>query len=134
MKYLKLYEGFLGKPDDSRFSVYLDENNEIFLVDVNNEEQNFDDRIGFIHYRIDKFRGEKSLNIVFINVNVNMRGKKIGDKIMIELNKIAKDNNCYYQTLEVLEKNTIALNLYKKHNFTIYDKTLDFLFMNKKTY
>ena len=69
--------------------------------------------IGFVNYYdlYDRFE------IVNINVIEQFRNKKIASKMMEYIIKKGYENNIKNITLEVDEKNQIAIKLYKKYNF-----------------
>ena len=128
MRHIKYFEGFLGKPSDENCNI-LYENDEIILTKDHSLSEN---KIGFITYRFDEFQNEKALNIVFIILNNDKRSKGYGGKIMHILNILAKENNCKYMHLEVLQSNKNAYNFYIKHGFKKYDYELSFDLLYKE--
>ncbi len=58
-------------------------------------------------------------DITNIAVHPDYRGHSFGDIIVENLIKTAKEQNATCMTLEVRASNIAAINLYKKHNFTI---------------
>lgn len=58
-------------------------------------------------------------DITNIAVHPDYRGHNFGDIIVENLIKTAKELGATCMTLEVRASNTPAINLYKKHNFTI---------------
>lgn len=69
-----------------------------------------------------------STNFCFItNVSVDdkLKGKKIGDSLIFQLNKYCLENNIKQIQLEVRKENIKAINFYKKHNFTILKENID---------
>lgn len=81
----------------SNYYIYNDDNNIIGFLDFS-----------FIYDRIE-------LNYIY--VLKKYRGKEIASKMMKELIKFAKDNNCLNITLEVNENNISAIKLYEKYDF-----------------
>ena len=53
-------------------------------------------------------------------VDKNFRGYGLSTKLLITIEDIANQRNCCKLTLEVLEKNEIAINSYKKFGFSNY--------------
>ncbi len=58
-------------------------------------------------------------HITNIAVHPDFRGNSFGDVIVENLIKVAKDVNIAAMTLEVRSSNIAAINLYKKHNFSV---------------
>lgn len=58
-------------------------------------------------------------HITNIAVHPDFRGHNFSDVIVENLVKTAKDLNITAMTLEVRESNIAAVNLYKKHNFSV---------------
>ena len=58
-------------------------------------------------------------HITNIAVHPDFRRNSFGDVIVENLIKIAKDMSVISMTLEVRSSNIAAINLYKKHNFSI---------------
>lgn len=85
------------------------------------------DRAGFMHYRIE---GD-TFHIVWLDLSDKYKGLGNGDKIMYELESKANEEKCNKMKLQVLESNTRAVNLYKKHGFTVIEKEGFFLIMQK---
>lgn len=86
-----------------------------------------DEKAGFMHYRVE----EKTFHIIWLNLIEKYRGLGNGDKIINELESKAKEEKCNKMTLEVIEKNKVAINLYKKHGFEIVKKDNIFFIMRK---
>ena len=57
------------------------------------------------------------LEIYFIGVKLELRNKGVGKKFLRNIINLAKDRSATSVILEVNEKNTIALNIYKSLNF-----------------
>lgn len=58
-------------------------------------------------------------HITNIAVHPDFRRNNFGDIVVENLFKIAKDKNMASLTLEVRSSNIAAINLYKKHNFSV---------------
>ncbi|HAK41442.1 MAG TPA: ribosomal-protein-alanine N-acetyltransferase [Clostridium sp.] len=58
-------------------------------------------------------------HITNIAVHPDFRRNNFGDIVVENLIKIAKDKNMASLTLEVRSSNIAAINLYKKHNFSV---------------
>ena len=58
-------------------------------------------------------------HITNIAVHPDFRRNNFGDTVVENLIKIAKDKNIASLTLEVRSSNIAAINLYKKHNFSV---------------
>jgi len=58
-------------------------------------------------------------HITNIAVHPDFRRNNFGDTVVENLIKIAKDKNMASLTLEVRSSNIAAINLYKKHNFSV---------------
>lgn len=58
-------------------------------------------------------------HITNIAVHPDFRRNNFGDIVVENLIKIAKDKNMASLTLEVRSSNIVAINLYKKHNFSV---------------
>lgn len=58
-------------------------------------------------------------HITNIAVHPDFRRSNFGDTVVENLIKIAKANNMASLTLEVRSSNIAAINLYKKHNFSV---------------
>lgn len=72
----------------------------------------------FIEYKMhNNFKNIGHLEDVIIDEKY--RNKGLGMKLIQELIKIAKDNNCYKIILNCNEDNKKAINLYLKNNFVI---------------
>lgn len=63
-----------------------------------------------------------SLEIERIYVTKEFHGKKIGQILFDKALQITKENNLHYLWLGVWEKNTRAINFYKKNGFVEFDK------------
>ncbi|MEM7284166.1 MAG: GNAT family N-acetyltransferase, partial [Pseudomonadota bacterium] len=66
------------------------------------------------------FKAAPVLNIHDFAVSPLARGRGIGQLLLKEIERIAKDQGCYKVTLEVLSENHPAKNLYKKFGFGDY--------------
>lgn len=90
--------------------------------------------IGFLLYSLIYDR----IEIEQFEVNINERGKKIGNKLLKYLIEKYQGTNIKNITLEVKADNLIAINLYKKYNFkdiTIrknYYNNIDAILMERK--
>lgn len=60
------------------------------------------------------------INVHDLIVATEFRGLGLSTKMLTMLEEIAKERNCCKLTLEVLEKNYIAINSYKKFGFNQY--------------
>ena len=58
-------------------------------------------------------------NILMIAVKKDFQRKKIGEKLLKEFLKVAREKDVKKVFLEVSEKNIPALNFYRKHGFKI---------------
>ena len=67
-------------------------------------------------------RFEKTVEILRIAVLKNFRKQKIAEKMMDEIRRIAVKEGFRRIILEVSEKNTAAVNLYRKFGFLEYHK------------
>ena len=66
------------------------------------------------------FNCKPLINIHDLIVATEFRGMGLSTKMLIMVEEIAKERKCCKLTLEVLEKNYIAINSYKKYGFQQY--------------
>ena len=81
------------------------------------------------------FKCKSLLNIHDLYVKPEFRGKGLSKKILKKIEILAIDRKYCKITLEVLENNTIAFNLYKSSGFVLYEldpKLGKALFIEKK--
>lgn len=67
------------------------------------------------------FNCKPLINIHDLIVATEFRGMGLSTKMLTMVEEIAKDRNCCKLTLEVLEKNVIAINSYRKFGFNQYE-------------
>ncbi len=67
------------------------------------------------------FKCAPLLNIHDFGVNPNFRNQGISRHLLTKIEEIAHNKNCCKITLEVLQGNTIAKNIYFKFGFTNYE-------------
>jgi ribosomal-protein-alanine N-acetyltransferase len=58
-------------------------------------------------------------HVTTIAVHPDMRGRKLGEEMLIHLLDAAIDNGASWITLEVRESNEVAQKLYRKYGFTV---------------
>lgn len=113
MKYIKLFEElhFVDKiaDENQRGSFLMKGDSFCRLFD---DDQN---HIGNLHFRIK----EDVFHIVWIDVLDKYQGKKYGSYIMNNIIERAKEKLCKTIELQVLNSNSIAINLYNKFGFDI---------------
>lgn len=92
------------------------------------------DYVGVIAFRDDKpaglvnafegfstFQARPLMNIHDVVVAQEFRGSGLSQRLMSELERIAKERGCCKLTLEVLSNNTVAQNAYRKFGFAAYE-------------
>lgn len=72
------------------------------------------------------FRGERSMYLEDLYVSPEMRGQGLGLKMLKEVARIAKDENCVRMDWQALAWNTPAIEFYKKLGAIIDEGNLDF--------
>lgn len=89
--------------------------------------------------RIEFFEGDELLALLAFYVNVEnsfcfitnvsvdnkLKGKKIGDALIVKLTEFCLKNNIDKIQLEVRKENNKAINFYKKHNFALLKENID---------
>ncbi len=81
------------------------------------------------------FAAQRLLNIHDLAVEPSFRGMSLSQKLLDHIERYALENNCCKLTLEVLDKNTVAMNAYRKFGFEGYEFESDTgkaLFWQKK--
>lgn len=63
--------------------------------------------------------------ITNVSVDEKLKGKKIGDSLLFELDKYCLENSIKQIQLEVRKENSKAINFYKKHNFALLKENID---------
>lgn len=63
--------------------------------------------------------------ITNVSVDEKLKGKKIGDALLFQLDKYCLKNNIKQIQLEVRKENIKAINFYKKHNFALLKENID---------
>ncbi|MFW5879395.1 MAG: GNAT family N-acetyltransferase [bacterium] len=81
-------------------------------------------------YSFSTFHAKNLINIHDIIILPDYRGKGVGKKLMQEIIKMAKNNNCIKVTLEVRHDNNRAKSLYRSLGFS--DTTPPMYFWEKK--
>ena len=66
------------------------------------------------------FKCKPLINIHDLIVATEFRGMSLSTKMLTMVEEIAKERDCCKLTLEVLEKNVIAINSYRKFGFNHY--------------
>lgn len=64
-------------------------------------------------YNFSTFKGKSGIYLEDLFVNPDMRGKGFGKKLLIELGRIAKENNCARLEWSVLDWNKPSIEFYK---------------------
>lgn len=72
------------------------------------------------------FRGERSMYLEDLYVSPKMRGQGLGLKMLKEVARIAKEENCVRMDWQALAWNAPAIDFYKKLGASIDDGNLDF--------
>lgn len=72
------------------------------------------------------FRGERSMYLEDLYVSPKMRGKGLGLKMLKEVARVAKEENCVRMDWQALKWNTPAVEFYKKLGASSDDGNLDF--------
>jgi len=67
------------------------------------------------------FKCKPLINIHDVVVIAESRGLRLSQKMLEEVERIAKENGCCKITLEVLEGNTVAKGAYEKFGFSGYE-------------
>lgn len=67
------------------------------------------------------FKCKPLIYIHDIIVNADFRGLGISQKMLLEVERIAKEKGCCKLTLEVLDGNQVAKNAYQKFGFSGYE-------------
>lgn len=70
--------------------------------------------------------------ITNISVDDKLKGKKIGDALILQLTEFCLKNNINKIQLEVRKENRKAINFYKKHNFELLKENNDNFELQKK--
>ena len=81
------------------------------------------------------FAARPLINIHDLVVHPDFRGRGLCNQLLESVEKVAADNDCCKITLEVLDKNEIAMNAYRKFGFDGYEldpETGRALFWQKK--
>lgn len=109
-------------------------------MNILKEELMSDSSIYIISKSEDEISGFAGINLILdeahianIAVRKDMRGIGIGSKLLQELINIAK-NKTKLITLEVSEKNPIAISLYKKYGFETLGKRKNYYFNKYDAY
>ncbi len=63
--------------------------------------------------------------ITNVSVDESLKGKKIGDSLLLQLNKFCVENNITKIQLEVRKENNKAIYFYKKHSFALLKENRD---------
>lgn len=63
--------------------------------------------------------------ITNISVDEKLKGKKVGDALILKLVEFCLKNNINQIQLEVRKENSKAISFYKKHNFTLLKENID---------
>lgn len=72
------------------------------------------------------FRGERSMFLEDLYVSPQMRGRGLGLKMLIEIARIAKAQNCLRMDWQALKWNAPAIEFYQKLGAQTDDENLDF--------
>lgn len=72
------------------------------------------------------FRGERSMFLEDLYVSPKMRGKGLGLKMLREVARAAKEQNCVRMDWQALKWNTPAIEFYQKLGAKADDENLDF--------
>lgn len=89
--------------------------------------------------RIEYFKGNELLALLAFYVNFNnnfcfitnvsvddkLKGKKIGNALLLHLDQYCIENNIKKIQLEVRKENNKAINFYKKHSFALLKENID---------
>lgn len=70
--------------------------------------------------------------ITNVSVDKKLKGKKIGDSLIFELDNYCLENNINHIQLEVRKENVKAIYFYKKHNFVLLKESIDNFELQKK--
>lgn len=63
--------------------------------------------------------------ITNVSVDESLKGKKIGDALILQLVEFCSRNKIKNIQLEVRKENNKAINFYKKHNFALLKENID---------
>ena len=63
--------------------------------------------------------------ITNVSVDKKLKGKKIGDLLLFQLDNYCLNNNINRIQLEVRKENIKAINFYKKHSFVLLKENID---------
>ena len=104
-------------PDDAKANLVngLSQHPSLFVLLVKYENKFIGLATSFIGYST--FQGKKLINIHDIIILKEYRGKGIGRKLMMAIEKKARQMDCCKITLEVRKDNNIAQELYKSEGF-----------------
>ena len=67
------------------------------------------------------FAGQRLLNIHDLAVQADFRGRGLSQKLLQHIEAFARDHHCCKLTLEVLDRNSVAMNAYRKFGFEGYE-------------
>lgn len=90
-----------------------------------------DELIGHIFCKLEDFSSEenmqdiKSMHIEDLCVDINQRGKHIGESLMNFAFSFAKKQGCYNVTLNVWAQNSAAIGFYEKEGLSIQKYTME---------
>jgi GNAT superfamily N-acetyltransferase len=72
-------------------------------------------------YGFSTFAARPLINIHDLVVRAGYRGKGLSQRLLQHIEQVAVENDCCKLTLEVLDKNAVAMNAYKKFGFAGYE-------------
>lgn len=128
------YETFSEDNSEENMKIYFKNgfSADKLKLELNDENAEFyfakfeDSIIGYLKINFGQsqteLKDDKSIEIERIYILKEFQGKKIGEILFDEVIKIAKDRKADYVWLGVWEKNTKAINFYKKNGFVEFDK------------
>lgn len=109
-EYEKLTHEVTTTPEELAKTLFADNRHTHTIIAFYNEKP-----VGFAlyFYNFSTFKGKPGLYLEDLFVIPEMRGKGFGKKLLIELGKIAKANNCARFEWSVLDWNKPAIDFYK---------------------
>lgn len=109
-EYEKLTEEVTTNPEELAKTLFSEDSHVKTIIAFFNEKP-----VGFAlyFYNYSTFKGKSGLYLEDLFVIPEMRGKGFGKLLLLELAKIAKDNNCARFEWSVLDWNKPAIDFYK---------------------
>ena len=109
-EYEKLIHEVTTSPEELAKTLFAENTHTHTIIAFYNEKP-----VGFALYffNFSTFKGKSGLYLEDLFVLPEMRGKGFGKKLLIELAKIAKENNCARFEWSVLDWNKPAIDFYK---------------------